>query len=62
MLQRAESRTSYIKGYQLFPLEGFVRGISSIIKTGSEDLVQDLFSNYMWQLWIQISNLICSGF
>jgi len=36
---------SYIKRYEFSPLEGFVAGNSSIIKIGSEDLVQDLFSN-----------------
>lgn len=36
---------SYIKRYEFSPLEGFVGGNSSIIKIGSEDLVQDLFSN-----------------
>lgn len=36
---------SYIKCYEFFSLEGFVGGSYSIIKIGSEDLVQDLFSN-----------------
>lgn len=36
---------SYIKLYEFSLLEGFVGGNSSIIKIGSDDFVQDLFSN-----------------